>query len=259
MQECRGPTISVLLFLTSSIVVDAGGMAARAVVCRTLLARLTVLRLSGTGDRMHGSTWPQPATGYEGRIGRYGPELAIALMKAAGVRAGQRALEVGCGSGALTEPLCVLLGPQNLAAVDPDAVSVDACRARLPGLDVRVAAAEDCRLATTSSTSCWPNGRQFHERPTSRRGRDAASPSVWRRRGGLRVGLRRRDDAAANVWDAAGALDPAAASRDQAATRAFADPDKLDRLWRSAGLADVATAGCAQVPASSTSKTCGFP
>jgi hypothetical protein len=32
---------------------------------------------------------------YEGRIGRYGPELALAFMRAAGVHAGQRALDVG--------------------------------------------------------------------------------------------------------------------------------------------------------------------
>lgn len=40
---------------------------------------------------------------------------------------------------------------------------------------------------------------------------------------------------------AATALDPAAASRGQANTRPFADCDELDRLRRSAGLAEVTT------------------
>ena len=40
----------------------------------------------------------QHESGYEGRIGRYGPTLATALMRAAGVRRGQRALDVGCGT-----------------------------------------------------------------------------------------------------------------------------------------------------------------
>ncbi len=44
-------------------------------------------------------------TGHEGRIGRYTAALADSFMEVAGVRAGQRALDVGCGSGALTEPL----------------------------------------------------------------------------------------------------------------------------------------------------------
>ena len=81
--------------------------------------------------------------GYEGRIGRYGPELAAALMRAAGVERGQRALDVGCGAGALTLPLAELLGPANVAGVDPDEAAVAACRERVPGADVRVAGAED--------------------------------------------------------------------------------------------------------------------
>jgi ubiquinone/menaquinone biosynthesis C-methylase UbiE len=82
------------------------------------------------------------ADGYEGRIGRYGPELAVEFMRAVGVRAGQRALDVGCGSGALTQPLAGLLGAENVVAVDPDVAAVEACQARLPAIDARVAVAE---------------------------------------------------------------------------------------------------------------------
>lgn len=160
------------------------------------------------------------------------------------MHAGQRALDVGCGSGALTEPLCVLLGPQNLAAVDPDPVAVEACRARLSGLDVRVAAAEalpfgddefDVVLAQlVVSFMSDPQAGVGEMRRVARYGAVVAA-CVWDFAGGMTL-LR-------TFWDAAAALDPAAASRDQAATRAFADPDELDRLWRSAGLADVATGG----------------
>ena len=42
---------------------------------------------------------PQP---YDRHVGRYGARLAAELIAAAGVAAGQRALDVGCGLGALT-------------------------------------------------------------------------------------------------------------------------------------------------------------
>ena len=43
------------------------------------------------------------ADAYDRHIGRYGPELARALCDAAFVRTGQRALDVGCGPGALAQ------------------------------------------------------------------------------------------------------------------------------------------------------------
>jgi ubiquinone/menaquinone biosynthesis C-methylase UbiE len=181
-------------------------------------------------------------SGYERRIARYGPELAIALMKVAAVRAGQRALDVGCGSGALTEPLSEWLGPQNVAAVDPDMVAVEACRGRLPGLDVRVAAAEalpfaddefDVVLAQLVVSFMSDPQRGVGEMRRVARSGGTVATSVWDFAGGMTL-LR-------TFWDAATALDPAAASRDQAKTRPFADPDELDRLWRSAGLVDVTT------------------
>jgi ubiquinone/menaquinone biosynthesis C-methylase UbiE len=58
--------------------------------------------------------------GYEGRIGRYSRELAHELIAVAGVRTGQRALDVGCGTGALTEPLAHLVGAEQVVAIDPD-------------------------------------------------------------------------------------------------------------------------------------------
>lgn len=191
---------------------------------------------------MHGSPLPLPVDGYEGRIGRYGPELAIALMTAAGVRAGQRGLDVGCGGGALAEPLCELLGLRNAAAVDPDPVAVEACRARLPGLDVRVAAAEALPFADGEFdvvlaqlvVSFMTDARQGvgEMRRVARPGGVVAT-CVWDFAAGMTL-LR-------TFWDAAATLDRAAESRDQAKTRPFADPDQLGRLWRSAGLADVAT------------------
>jgi len=76
-------------------------------------------------------------------MGRYVPTLADALADAAGVRAGMRALDVGCGPGGLTRELTARLGAENVAAIDPAEQFAEACRARNPGADVRVGGAED--------------------------------------------------------------------------------------------------------------------
>ena len=53
-----------------------------------------------------------------------------------------RALDVGCGPGALTTELVARLGEGSVAAVDPSETFVAAARERHPGVDVQRAAAE---------------------------------------------------------------------------------------------------------------------
>ncbi len=76
-------------------------------------------------------------------MGRYSAQLAPLLADLAGVRAGQRAVDVGCGPGAMTGELVERLGPEAVAAVDPSESFVLAARERHPGVDVRRAAAEE--------------------------------------------------------------------------------------------------------------------
>src|SRR4051794_27945607 len=80
---------------------------------------------------------------YDRHVGRYGPELAREMVRASAVRAGQRALDVGCGTGALTVALAEVLGVGSVAAIDPSERFVGACQARVPGADVRVGAGEE--------------------------------------------------------------------------------------------------------------------
>jgi ubiquinone/menaquinone biosynthesis C-methylase UbiE len=180
--------------------------------------------------------------GYQGRIGRYGPELAAAFLSAAEVREGQRALDVGCGSGGLTEPLAELVGSENVLAVDPDASAVAACRTRVPRVKVRVAAAEelpfsdgqfDVVLAQLVMSLLSDADAGVSEMRRVARPGAVVATCVWDFGAGMTV-LR-------TFWDAATALDAAAVRHDQAHTRPFASEAELRALWGRSGLREIAT------------------
>jgi ubiquinone/menaquinone biosynthesis C-methylase UbiE len=88
-------------------------------------------------------TFNVTADAYDRFMGRFSEPLAARFVETAQVKAGQRALDVGCGPGALTTQLVDRLGVGAVSAVDPSAPFVAALRARLPGVDVRSAVAED--------------------------------------------------------------------------------------------------------------------
>ena len=82
------------------------------------------------------------ADAYGRFMGRYSEPLAVQFADLAGIRAGQRALDVGCGPGALTAELVRRTGTDAVRAVEPSASFAAAVRERLPGVDVRLSPAE---------------------------------------------------------------------------------------------------------------------
>ena len=92
-------------------------------------------------------TFVVSADAYARFMGRFSSPLAGRFLDLLAPRPGQRALDVGCGPGALTAPLVDLLGVDAVAAVDPSAPFVAAARERLPGVDVRTAGAEELPFA----------------------------------------------------------------------------------------------------------------
>jgi SAM-dependent methyltransferase len=83
-----------------------------------------------------------PADAYDRFMGRYSILLSPQLADLAGVSAGQRVLDVGCGPGALTAELAARVGPAGVSAVDPSESFVAAARSRNPEVDVQRASAE---------------------------------------------------------------------------------------------------------------------
>ena len=75
-------------------------------------------------------------------MGQYSEPLAPLFADLAGIGDGQRVLDVGCGPGALTAELVSRVGAASVSAAEPSASFAAAVRERLPGVEVRHAAAE---------------------------------------------------------------------------------------------------------------------
>lgn len=179
---------------------------------------------------------------YDRFMGRYSVPLAPLFADFAGVTGagGGRALDVGCGPGALTRELVRRLGADNVAAADPSPKFVESCRARLPGVDVRQAPAEklpwegasfDAAMAqlVLSFVKDGPTAAREMRRVVRPGGVVAAC--MWAAQDGMEM-LRL-------FWDAVLELDPAAPDESAMRYRTVAE---LRALWEAAGLQQVETA-----------------
>jgi SAM-dependent methyltransferase len=177
---------------------------------------------------------------YDRFVGRYAPPLSAALIATAGARSGMRALDVGCGPGGLTRALADIVGAENVAAVDPSQSFVQACRERVPGSDVREAAAEslpfDDGVFDVVLSQLVVNFMRDADvglaemRRVAREGGRVAS-CVWDYAEGMTM-LRA-------FWD--GALDVDPDAPDEARTMRYCSEAELGELWRRAGLRNVET------------------
>ena len=75
-------------------------------------------------------------------MGRYSGPLAARFADWSGVAGPGRALDVGCGTGALTRVLIERLGVDGVSAVDPSSQLLAALRQSFPTLDVQTGTAE---------------------------------------------------------------------------------------------------------------------
>lgn len=183
-------------------------------------------------------TFTTDGDAYDRFMGRYSRALAPAFADWAGVARGPRTLDVGCGPGALTEELVRRLGADHVQGCDPSPSFLAACRARLPGADLREGRAESLPFDSASVdvavaqlvfhfVSDPPAAVAEMARVVVRGGRVAAC--VWDFEGGMEM-LR-------NFWDAARTLDEHAP--DELRVMRFGRPGELTALLSSGGLIDV--------------------
>jgi SAM-dependent methyltransferase len=167
-------------------------------------------------------------------MGQYSEPLALRFADLAGVRPGQRLLDVGSGPGALTAELVRRAGAAAVSAVEPSASFAAATRERLPGVDVRRSTAEqlpypddafDAALAQLVVHFMTDPVRGLREMARVTRAGGVVAACVWDHAGG-------RGPLTA-FWSAVRQLDPAA---DDESDLAGAREGHLAGLFTQAGL-----------------------
>lgn len=177
---------------------------------------------------------------YDRYMGRYSEKLAPELISFVAVKPGMRALDVGCGPGALTEALAGCVGAANVAGADPSQSLLAACAERVPGADVRQAYAEGLPwpdetfdvVVSQLVVNFLPDADAgLQEMCRVVRPGGAVSCCTWDYTGGMQM-LR-------TFWDAALEFDQTAP--DEGRVMRYCTEDELAALWARNGLADVET------------------
>jgi ubiquinone/menaquinone biosynthesis C-methylase UbiE len=176
---------------------------------------------------------------YDRFMGRYSRELAPLFADFSRVEAGQRVLDVGCGSGVLTEELARRVGADHVAGVDPSPL-LEACAERVPDAELKQGSAESLPWPDDSFDSALAQlvvhfmddpaaGAAEMQRVTRPGG--VVATCVWDFGEGMQL-LRL-------FWQSVRTIDPGA----DAETSPYGKREGLEALWRDSGLADVDAEG----------------
>src|SRR2546421_1181911 len=190
-------------------------------------------------DEVHGArTFAVTGTTYDSFMGRYSRRLAEQFADAACVAAGNTALDVGCGPGALTGILVARLGSDAVYACDPSPMFRDECAARHPGVTVKLAGAEsipfedaivDHAMAQLVLHFVSDPQQAVREMARVTRPDGNVSACVWDFEDGMEM--------LPGFWDAALSIDPDA--RDEARTMRFGRAGEIAELFASAGIGEI--------------------
>jgi SAM-dependent methyltransferase len=194
----------------------------------------TVQTAGRSSPRVDSMSFDVEADAYGRFMGRYSEPLAGAFVELSGAAEGQRALDVGCGTGALTTRLVHRLGEAAVSAVDPSESFVAATRSRLPDVDIRLARAEqlpyqrgsfDITLAQLVVHFMADPVAGLREMARVTNGGGLVGACVWDHAGGT--------GPLSLFWEAVGELDPAAHNE---SGLAGAREGHLAELFAAAGL-----------------------
>lgn len=186
------------------------------------------------------------ADAYEAYMGRWSRLVAPLFVAWLGAPAGLRWLDVGCGTGSLTEALVAGATPASVRAIDRSEAFVAAARRAVADgrVSVEVATADPLPLPDRTVDAAIsglvlnflpdvPAAVREQTRVVAPGGLVAAF--VWDYAEGMEP-LRL-------FWDAAATVDPGRADLDEGVRFPICRPDALATAWQGAGLTDVAVEG----------------
>ena len=192
---------------------------------------------------MSADTWGSGAK-YEAYVGRWSRMIAREFIPWLAVPTAQRWLDVGCGTGALTQTILDVAEPDSVTGVDPSEGFLAHARATITDPRARFLAG-DARAAPIESESidAVVSGLALNFVPDTAR---AAAEMARVARPGGTVAVYVWDYAGEMqfmryFWDAAAAVDPQARELDEGPRFPICHPDALERLFSEAGLRDVTT------------------
>jgi SAM-dependent methyltransferase len=181
------------------------------------------------------------AEAYERQMGRWSRQLAPLLIEFAGVGAGERVLDAGCGTGSLTQSIARLTEAREIVGIDRSEGFIEYARAQSSNPRVRFELGDTQNLSypdewfdrclsllVVNHIPDTPKALKEIRRVTKPRG--VVATAMWDGTGGNEFNDR--------MWNAAVTID---ANVTPASKRAgtYSSPAALTGLWRDAGLVDV--------------------
>ncbi len=181
---------------------------------------------------------------YEPYVGRWSRLVAREFVAWLNVPSESHWLDVGCGTGALTQTILATAAPQTVRGADQSAVFIDHARQRTPDARATFEVADAQSLPVDAgSVDAAVSGLVLNfvpkpERMVSEMARATRSDGiialyVWDYAGEMQM-MR-------HFWDAAAALDPAARQLDEGTRFPICNPQAMRQLFVDAGLRAVET------------------
>jgi len=177
---------------------------------------------------------------YERYVGRWSRPVAVEFLRWLAAPPGRTWLDVGCGTGALTETVLAHAQPASVTGVDPSPGFLDLARQRVEGATFEVGDATDLgeRQVDVVVSGLVLTFVPDVPRAVAEFARVGSyvGAYLWDYTSGMQM-MRL-------FWDAAKDVDPAAASQDEGLRFGdVSDPDPLRTCWTGAGLRDVEVTG----------------